>query len=183
MLSVLAALAACGDEASGGGTTEADADTDTDADADADADTDTEPTGTGLLQRVGTAVVGVDYAGTEDLQILGEDGYGEPVCVVRYDVTSVAVRSDCPACLFAFDVVLDNSAVVTDVDGACAGLGTDPAALDGTTTTRGFNADYAGHASVLMVDLGTGWQSASYGEYDEATGVFAYQWDDGFVAY
>jgi hypothetical protein len=183
------ALACSGKTEPGGGAdTEpsADADTDTDTDADTDTDTDTEPAAQGLLVRVGNAIVDAAYTGTEDLELVGDDGYGEIVCAIHYDLASVAVRDDCSGCEWAFDVAISNAETVVDASGACTAIGYDAtavAALNGTTVSRGYNADYAGHAQVLMVDIGGTWQSASYGLFDEGSGAFSYEWEDGFVPY
>lgn len=180
-------------------TTDMDADTDTDADTDQDPDTDTDvpdtDTDTGAagglaaLIRVGTAVVeeGVSYAGTEDLTFNAEDGYGSTVCLVSTTLASVAVRTDCATCDWAFDLVTSGSTVVTEVDGACLPLlGVDAATvgqLDGEERSYGFNPDFFAHSPVLMVYDGTAWVAAEYADYDPVTGALAYDWDDGTHAY
>lgn len=179
--------ACSGGETDGSGT-ETDTDTDSDTDADTDSDTDTDPSSSeGLVVRTGSAVVGADYVGSEDLTLVGDEGYGAVVCQIHYDLLSTALRTDCASCVWAFDLTISNAAVVTDTGGAClAASGFDAttvSALDGTIVPRGYDAEYAGHARVMMVFLGGKWQSASYANFDDATGAFSYEWEDGFVSY
>ncbi|MEQ1568786.1 MAG: hypothetical protein ABMA64_24315 [Myxococcota bacterium] len=168
--------------------TDTDADADADADADTDADTDVEP-GQSLVQRVGSGVVGADYVGTEEYQLLDDEGYGALQCQITLDLLSTGIRTDCAPCLWAFDLEISNATVVLDDGaGACmAGFGLDATtvgSLNGQILSYGYNPDYFGHAQVLMVSpAGEPWAAATYGTYDEGTGDFSYEWVDGLIEY
>ncbi len=157
-----------------------------------DPPTDTDPPSgarSGLLVRFGTLVYdGAALSGEERLTVLGDSGYGAAVCEIRYDITSTLSRSDCPGCIWAFDVVYGGAEVVLDLDASClTGAGYDAstvAALNGVASSRAFHPDYVGHKEVLMSDLGSGFQAVSYVElWDAASGTLTYDWDDGVVFY
>jgi hypothetical protein len=167
--------------------TDADTDTDTDADTDTDMDTDTDPERVGVLSRVGVAVAGVDFVGTEDLIFIdGAYGTGEVLCQIRSTLTASGPRSDCPDCLFAFDLTVSDSLVLVD-EGPCLSVtgfdASNVSSLDGRTIAYGYDADYVGHAQILMVNDGAGWAPATYCAYDETTGAVSYDWFDGTYAY
>jgi hypothetical protein len=151
------------------------------------ADTGAPPHGTGLLYWEGEATVtGDTYDGHEDIALLADKGMGNAVCRIRYAVTSTALRSDCgDQCLWAFDVVLGPAEVLTDT-GACGAAGYDEAAvaaLEGTSRAYGYIDDYIGHAAVLMVDLGEGWEVADYAAWTDTQGGLSYHWEQGYTAY
>ena len=95
---------------------DADADTDTDADADADTDTDTgDPHGVGLTGHKGEVVVDpLSWLGVESWYFTADKGMGDDLCLVTWDSTSTAVRSDCAQCDWAFDVVWTDPRVEID---------------------------------------------------------------------
>ena len=70
---------------------------------------------------------------------------------------------------------------------ACTpGEGPDPAAvaaLEGTSRAYGYIDDYIGHAAVLMVDLGEGWEVADYAAWTDTQGGLSYLWEQGYTAY
>ena len=168
--------------------TDSDADADTDADADADTDADTDA-GVALEQYEGLATAGTSgYAGSEDLVYVDEKGAGAELCRVQYDVVhSGKPRSDCPDCDWAWDVVVSNTALVSESGVGCeSGFGLDTAtitALDGTTVGLGFNSDYYGHAAVLLRDDGSGWNAVAFATWDSHTQAFSYTWQAGYVKY
>jgi hypothetical protein len=82
---------------------------------------------------------------------------GDAVCRIRYQVSSVAPRADCG-------------------DDAIA-------ALEGTTRAYGFIEEYIGHADVLTVDQGEGWEVAAYASWAQDSGDLSYEWERGYVAY
>ena len=142
-----------------------DTDLDTDPDPDTDSDPPTAPLREGLLQRVGSANVGAVYTGTEDLQLVGDDGVIE--CRIRYALVSVAIRDDCPGCEWAFDLAIQDAALVEDPNGACLGTtgfdATNVGDLDGTITSRGYDPEFAGHAEVMLAELAPGaWDVVTY---------------------
>ena len=109
------------------------------------------------------------------------------VCQITTDLTAVAPRDDCPACQWAFDLEIQNTTVVVDVDGACMsvhGIDADSAASwDGTTKSYGYDPDYVGHAQILMFWDGARWVPATYAVWDEGASTIDYDWLDGYYDY
>lgn len=143
--------------------------------------------GEGLLLREGRATVGLEaYEGHEDVVLLSELGVGEAVCRIRCTVHSVASRDDCgESCLWSFELALGPAEVLVDF-GACEAAGYDAAAiagLEGTTRAYGFIEEHVGHADVLVVDEGQGWEVAAYASWDPDSGALSYEWEQGFVSY
>lgn len=141
-----------------------------------------------LEVRRGSAIAGAaGYDGSEEWYAREDEGEGDDVCRIRYDLDAVAERHDCASCAWAWDVVRSGATVLADVDGACQdALGVDPAevgALDGVVLGYGFDPDFTGHAQLLMVDFydGAGWQGVSFASWIEASGQFEYEWVVGFV--
>ncbi len=170
----LLGLLAC----SGGSTTPADSGTVT--------VTDTEPP-QGLLVRSGSATVSDSYTGSEQLRFTGDEGAGELLCELVFELTSTTVRDDCEDCLWAFDLVLSGAQVLVDEAGACLALhGVDASTVstwDGTTRSYGYNDDYVGHAKVLMFDDGEAWIPVTMVTWDADAGSLSYDWIDGYHAY
>jgi hypothetical protein len=143
----------------------------------------------GEVGRVGAGVyTGDGYSGTEELALVAEEGWGADVCRVGMSLTSTASRTDCDECAWAFDLVVSDAQVLTDDDPDCLhllGLDLDDvSALDGATVSYGFQEEFIGHAAVLMTDRGSGlWEPLAYVVYDEETGEFTYDWEDGCVSY
>ena len=149
-------------------------------------------------QRVMATVNATAFSGTEEYYITGEEGFGEDICVVRFELTRVG---DAPEgcvdpveaeveCTWTHLVELGNPSVVTDEDGVCANseLALDAAAiaeLDGSQVAYGFVAEFAGHESVTMrYDEAAGmWKGFGNGTYDEASGTFRYNRRDGLCNY
>jgi hypothetical protein len=138
-----------------------------------------------------------EFSGFQELYIIGEEGFGEDVCVVRFDVKRVAAAPDgCddPAgdvdCLWTHTVELSNPSMVTDEGGACANsdLGLTQAkiaALAGTRASYGFVSEFAGHNSVLMEydETSKKWDAGANATWDEATGMFRFDSRDGVCNY
>jgi hypothetical protein len=175
------ALIGCGSDAS-----ETPSDTGTPATTtDTPETTPTTSPSMGELTRVGEALVDGSYIGSERMILVGDEGYGDIVCHVEYDMTSIASRTDCINCLWAWDVEISNATSVVDTE-ACAAVGltsADVAALDGQVLGYGYDADYVGHAQILMFWDGAEWSAGSYAGWDEATQLFDYDWLDGLHAY
>src|SRR5690606_10088662 len=119
-------------------------------------------TGVCSLRSQGTVTVD-SFESYEEHVLLGDEGFGEEVCVVHYDVTRVGVApGGCDEfagqqdeCLWTHLVEYSNPRVLVDVDGACANseLGMDQAAMDaidGTQIAYGYVFEYQGHSSALM---------------------------------
>ncbi len=155
---------------------------------DSDTSLDSGPTRSGLLGREGAGQFETaSYTGTEERFFVAEEGQGADVCRIHYDLTSVGPqRTDCEDCLFAFDLQVGNAGVTVDEDPICLSLWevSDISELDGTQVGYGYVAEYLGHASVLMLDRGTGvWEPAAYATLDEETGALTYTWNEGYIAY
>jgi len=171
--------------------------TDTDVTTDTDDTSDTGDTGqeegTGLAGRLGEATVSAtSYAGWEEWYLIADEGDGEDLCRIHYDVTSTGEpRTDCvdsggaPICEWAFDVIL-SGAVVTGKGARCdLLLGEDGQAsdLDGTARSYGYAIEYIGHADVLMYYDEERWQVATFATWSETSGRLTYDWLLGFETY
>ena len=143
----------------------------------------------GVLGRVGAGLYSGDgYVGTEEIALVGEEGWGEDVCRIGFRLTSTAERTDCAECDWAFDLEVSGAVVLADELSDCLRLMAldvdEVSELDGTTVSYGFQAEFIGHASLLMTDPGTGvWEPLAYVVYDEETGDFSYDWESGCVSY
>jgi hypothetical protein len=131
----------------------------------------------------------------EERYILGDEGFGEDVCVVRFDLVRVG---DAPEgcidlsgepCSWAHEVERQNPSVLVNEHSACdlGALGLTEAAIaevEGTRVAYGFVNEYVGHNSVLLVHDGTGeWLPAGNANWDDATGSFRFDRRDGLCDY
>jgi hypothetical protein len=167
-------------------TQDTEGDTDTDADSDTDTDTDT-----GVPQSMvgydGEATAGYDgYDGWEEHFKTADEGLGDDICRIRYELHAKGdPRTDCPNCIWAWDVELTGAAIAAESGEGCAGAfgitAKNVGDLDGTSIGIGFNPDYYGHAAVFLRDEGSGWAVADWAQWDEATGAFSYHWNQGLV--
>jgi hypothetical protein len=149
------------------------------------------------LRSVGV-VTADDFETYEEFYLLGEEGFGEEVCIVRVDVVRVG---EAPAgcdemagqqdeCLWTHQVEYRNPEVVLDEDGACANsdLALDAAAiaaLEGKQMGYGYVFEYQGHNSVLMeysVER-SAWEPGVNAGWTESTGDFQFDRRDGFCDY
>ncbi len=55
--------------------------------------------------------------------------------------------------------------------------------LDGTTRSYGYSAEYLGHASVLMADLGTSWEAVAPASFEKETGRLDHDPSEGYIDY
>ncbi len=200
-LIALPLLIACGDkddtQAPEGDTdTDTDADTDTDSDTDADTDTDTDTDTDPVLGMVGysgEAIGGYEgYEGFEEWFFVADEGDGDDICRIRYEVKDVGPRDDCPAgghstCIWSWDLGIAAAEILAESGMGCDGafgLTADTVAdLNGTTFAIGYNPDYYGHAAVMYRDMGEGWFVADFAVWNESTGEFSYMWDQGYIEY
>src|SRR5262249_15146015 len=117
----------------------------------------------GVCGQRGMGTVDADsFDGWEEFYIIGEEGFGDDICVVRFDVKRAGAAPDgCddPAadvdCLWTHEVQYSNPQVMTDMNGVCAksDLGFDAAAIaeiEGSRVAYGFVSEYVGHNSVLL---------------------------------
>lgn len=153
----------------------------------------------GVCGQRGMATVSTTtFTGYEELYVIADEGFGDDICVVRFEVTRIdeAAPEGCDDptadvdCLWTHTVELSNPMVMTDVDGACAGssLGLDAeaiAALDGTRASYGFVSEFAGHNSVVLrYDEAMGeWSPFGNGTWDEEGENFRFDHRDGLCDY
>lgn len=138
------------------------------------------------------------YQAYEEYYLLGDEGFGDALCVVRFEVTRV---DDAPTgcdqfagqqetCFWTHLVEYRNPAVLVDENGVCAHseLGMSPeriAAMDGKQVAYGYVLEYQGHDSVLLThdaqqDTWTPWVNAGW---TETSGDLIFDFRDGFCAY
>ncbi len=127
-------------------------------------------------------------SGTEDIYFIGDEGYGDDLCRIRYTMTSTSARADCASCTWAYDFSISDVELVDELAPGClATVGYDPvdlSALEGETRSYGYDPEYLGHAAVLMQDIGGGnWTVVGFASYDLDSGVFQYNREDGYVTY
>jgi hypothetical protein len=148
-------------------------------------------------QRGEGTVDGTTFEGFEEFYLIGEEGFGQDICVVRFDVTRVGAAPagcDDPAagvqCLWTHLVEYQSPSIVTDTDGVCANseLGLDEAAIAAITGSRaayGFVSEYAGHNSVLMKhdEASSDWDAYGNATWDEQAAAFRFDRRDGFCGY
>ena len=163
----------------------------------------TDPIGfsnTGLCAFAGSGVwQDGSYSGTHDLILVGDQGVGEDLCVVRFDANTVSdpevactvISSGTQLdCLFGTVVELSNPTTITDVDGVCANseraLDEDEiAAWVGEQFGMGFAPESTGHGNILVrfdesTMTWTEWASATF---DSDTGDLEYRQSDGVCEY
>ncbi len=137
------------------------------------------------------------FEGYEEIYIIGEKGFGDDICVVRFDVKRVGAGPegcDDPAaevdCLWVHEVEYSNPTVMTDTNGVCAKseLGLDAAAIaeiDGSRVAYGFVSEYVGHNSVIMQydEAQDVWIPNGNATWDEDSGAFRFDRRDGTCNY
>jgi hypothetical protein len=132
-----------------------------------------------------------EFEGYEEYFLIGEEGFGDDLCVVRFEVTRVGdAPPDCPDCLWSHLVELGNPSTELDTDGVCAKseLGFDAARiaeLDGTRIAYGFVPEFAGHVSVVMKydDARGAWDAFGSASYDEANSTLKFERRNGICGY
>jgi len=167
-------------------------DDDTTADDDTSGDDDTAPP-QALAGHLGEAIVDeTSYDGWEELFFIADQGDGEDLCRIRYDLDSIAPRDDCDLplgdCAWGHDLVLSDVVVVTESDVGCAGFGYDTAALavlEEGEVSYAYIPEYSGHPDVMAMydEAGSAWQVVAFAAWDETSGDFSYEWEDGYEAY
>lgn len=152
-------------------------------------------------------VCGVRSAGTvtedsfetyEEHYLLGDEGLGEEVCVVRFDVTRVGdgpggcdeFAGQQQSCLWTHLVEFKNPRVLVDQDSACeqselAMTAEAIAEIEGQQLAYGYVFEYQGHNSVLMGydEAAETWGPVANAGWNEASGAFQFDRRDGFCGY
>jgi hypothetical protein len=115
-----------------------------------------------------------EFDGFEEYFLIGEEGFGDDICIVRFDVTRVGdAPAGCTDCVWSHLVELGNPSTELDENGVCAKseLAFDAARiaeLDGSQVAYGFVREFAGHSSVVMTyddELGS-WEPFGNATYD-----------------
>jgi hypothetical protein len=146
----------------------------------------------GVCGRRGESPVSADsFEGYEEYYLIGEDGFGDDICVVRFKVSRVGeAPPGCEACAWTHRVKYSDPEVLTDENDVCANseLGMSAAKiaqLDGSEASFGYVYEYAGHVSVLLkYDEATSmWGPNGNASWSEETGVLNFDQRNGFCGY
>jgi hypothetical protein len=149
------------------------------------------------LRSEGT-VTADDFQTYEEYYLLGDEGFGEEVCIVRFDVVragdappgcdEMAGQQD--ECLWTHLVKFENPQILLDEDGACANseLAMDSdaiAAIDGQQMGYGYVYEYQGHNDVLMSynEETSTWEAGQNAGWTPESGAFHFDRRDGFCEY
>ena len=182
------------DDVSDDDTTAGDDDTGDDDSGDDDDTGDDDTSAPIALQgHLGEAVVDeTSFDGWEELFFIADQGDGEDLCRIHYDLDSIAPRDDCDLplgdCAWGHDLVLSDVEIVAESDVGCAGFGYDAsalAALEEGEVSYAYIPEYSGHPDVMAIydEAGAVWQVVGFASWDEASGAFDYGWDDGYPTY
>lgn len=146
----------------------------------------------GVCGARGESPVSADsFEGFEEFYLIGDDGFGQDICVVRFDVVRVGeAPAGCDDCVWTHRVEYQNPQIRTDVEGVCASseLRMDAARIDeidGSQSAYGFVNEYSGHVSVLMkYDEATStWGPNGNANWSEETGQLRFDRRDGICRY
>jgi len=142
-------------------------------------------------QRGESSVTADSFDGYEEYYLIGDDGFGVDICVVRFAVTRVGVGpGGCDDCAWTHQVEYGSPEVLTDVDGVCAESALEldaarTAEIAGSASSYGYVYEYSGHVSVLMKydEASAAWVPNGNGSWNEETGKLSYDRRDGFCGY
>lgn len=152
----------------------------------------------GVCGQRGRSTVDADsFEGYEEFYIISDKGFGDDICVVRFDVKRVGAGPtgcDDPAadvdCLWTHEIEYSNPSMVTDVNGVCAKseLGLDAEAIaeiDGKRVAYGYVSEYVGHNSVILQwdEATMMWGPAGNATWNEDDGSFRFDNRDGTCYY
>lgn len=132
-----------------------------------------------------------EFTSFEEYYLIGEEGFGDDICVVRFDVTRVGPAPEgCTDCLWTHTVELGMASVEVDQNGVCASseLGMDAdaiAELEGSQVSYGFVPEADGHASIVVTynESTSTWESFTNGTWDDSNGFFRFDRRNGFCSY
>ena len=148
-------------------------------------------------QRGRSTVDTTRFEGYEEFYIIADRGFGDDICVVRFDVKRVGeapAGCDNPTadvdCLWTHLIEYSHPTVMTDVDSVCAKSQRklDAAAIDaidGSRAAYGFVSEFAGHNSVLMKydDAKMMWDAQGNATWDESASALRFDRRDGLCGY
>jgi hypothetical protein len=149
------------------------------------------------LRSEGTVTL-TSFETYEEFYLLGDEGRGDEICVVRFDLTRVGngpegcdqFAGQQEECLWTHLVEYGNPRVLIDQDGVCEhselGMGADAILeLDGTRAAYGYVFEYQGHNSVVLkLNEKTGeWVPLANAGWGEESGDFRFDRRDGFCGY
>jgi hypothetical protein len=141
------------------------------------------------------------FDGYEERFILGDEGLGGPVCVVRYDFKKVSMTpqpgcnvcegTNCTPCEWTHVVEYSNPTVMLDMNGACANseLGFTTAKIQsyvGMRPSIGFVREVLGAHGSAMMKYDTAmqkWDVFGNATFDPAMGRFNHDYRDGICLY
>ena len=138
------------------------------------------------------------FEGYEEFYIIGDEGFGDDICIVRFDIVRVGEAPEgCDQfagaqdeCLWTHLVEYQNPSVELDENGVCANseLGLDAEAIaeiEGSQVAYGFVSEYQGHNSVLLKHNAQNeqWIPAGNATWDEETSAFRFDARDGACRY
>ena len=141
------------------------------------------------------------FDGYEERFILGDEGLGDPVCVVRYDFKKVSMTPPtgctacegtiCTPCEWTHVVEYSNPTVMVDMNGVCANseLAFTAAKVQSYVGMRapiGFVREVAGAHGSAMIKYDTPmqkWIVFGNATFDPANGMFNHDYRDGVCLY
>jgi hypothetical protein len=149
-------------------------------------------------QRSEGTVTTSAFEAYEEFYLLADEGFGDAICVVRFDVTRAGdapggcddFAGQAEECLWTHLVEYGNPSVVTDENGVCENselmLGADAIAeIDGRQVAYGYVFEYQGHNNVLMSynEEREIWEAGVNAGWAEDSGAFQFDRRDGFCNY
>jgi len=144
-------------------------------------------------QRGEATATATTFDGWEEFFMLSDEGLGDAVCVVRFDLKRVgpAPCGSCTVCTWTHQVEYSNPRVMTDTGGVCANsdLALTTAKINSIVGTRlsiGFARELGGaHGSARMkwFDAQQKWDVFGNATWDTTTNLFRYDYRDGFCNY
>ena len=160
-----------------------------DTDSEETAPPDTAEAGlTGLQGRAVEAVVTTgSFEGREQVYFVSDSGVGTDICRFHYSLSSIAERQDCDSCDWAFDLAVSDTELLFEEEPGCLStLGIDPSELalrEGQVVSYGYTEEYFGHAQVVLMEVDSSWIAVANAAWDIESGVFSFDWREGYVGY
>lgn len=147
----------------------------------------------GVCGRRGQATAdATSFAGYEERYLIGEQGFGTDICVVRFDLTRVGdAPGGCSVCVWTHLLEYGKATVVTDSGGVCANseLGLGAAALTNIAGSRiaiGFAKQLGGaHGSARMTydNTTSTWDVTGNATWNETSNAFKFDYREGICNY